>query len=134
MFEHVGNTSTFFISFLVLIHCVKSAQIRIYFWSVFSCIRSRNKTVFGLLSSSGSCNHVFTIFFASCQVICRYHETVRPLAKLEDNSVGQPVRSQCTPFYSLKTSSFFRKFSVLSFLVTLVLKFALLPYYRPNVY
>ena len=134
MFEHVRNTSTFFISFLVLIHCVKSVQIRIYFWSVFSCIRTRNNTLFGPLSRSGSCNHVFTIFFASCEVVLRYHETVSLLAKLEDNSAGQPVRPNAPFLYPLKTSSFFRKFGVLSFLVTLVLRFALLPYYRPNVY
>ena len=41
-----------------LLHCVKSAQIRSYFWSVFSCIRTeyrkirtRNNSVFGHYSS-----------------------------------------------------------------------------------
>ena len=41
------------------IHCLKSVQIRSYFWSVFSCIRTeyrkrrtRNKSVFGQFSHS----------------------------------------------------------------------------------
>ena len=33
-------------------HSVKSGQIRSYFWSVFSCIRIRNNSVFGHFSSS----------------------------------------------------------------------------------
>ena len=46
-------------------HCVKSVQIRIYFWSVFSCvrteyrkIRTRNNPVF----SHFSCSEVFSVF------------------------------------------------------------------------
>ena len=31
----------------VFMHCVKSVPIRSYFWSVFFCIRTRNKSVFG---------------------------------------------------------------------------------------
>ena len=34
-------------------HCVKSVQIRSYFWSVFSCIRTRNNSLFRHFSSSG---------------------------------------------------------------------------------
>ena len=34
-------------------HCVKSVQIRSYFWSVFSCIRTRNNSVFGHFLRSG---------------------------------------------------------------------------------
>ena len=30
--------------------CVKSVQIRSYFWSVFSCIRTRNNSIFGQFS------------------------------------------------------------------------------------
>ena len=44
-----------------VVHCVKSVQIRSYFWSVFSCIqpeyrkiRSRNNSVFGHFSRSGT--------------------------------------------------------------------------------
>ena len=33
-------------------HCVKSVQIRSYFWSVFSCIRTRHNFVFGQFSRS----------------------------------------------------------------------------------
>ena len=33
-------------------HCVKSVQVRSYFWSVFSCIRNRNNSVFGHFSRS----------------------------------------------------------------------------------
>ena len=33
-------------------HCLKTVQIRSYFWSVFSCIWTRNNSVFGLSSSS----------------------------------------------------------------------------------
>ena len=42
------------------LHCVKSVQIRSYFWSVFSCIRAkyrkkrtRNNSVYGHFSRSG---------------------------------------------------------------------------------
>ena len=35
-------------------HSVKSGQIRSYFWSVFSCIRIRNNSVFGHFSPSVS--------------------------------------------------------------------------------
>ena len=34
------------------IYCVKSVQIRNYFWLVFSCIRTRNNSVFGHFSWS----------------------------------------------------------------------------------
>ena len=34
------------------LHCVKSVQIRSYFWSVFSCIRPGNNSVFGHFSCS----------------------------------------------------------------------------------
>ena len=44
-----------------VVHCVKSVQIRSYVWSVFSCIqpeyrkiRSRNNSVFGHFSRSGT--------------------------------------------------------------------------------
>ena len=50
-------------------HCVKSVQIRSFFWSVFSCIRTeyrkirtRNKTVFGHFSRSGC---LWILFFFS---------------------------------------------------------------------
>ena len=33
-------------------HCVNSVQIRSYFWSIFSCIRTRNSSVFGHFSRS----------------------------------------------------------------------------------
>ena len=33
-------------------HCVKSVQIRSFFWSVFSCIRTRKDSVFGHFSRS----------------------------------------------------------------------------------
>ena len=36
----------------VLWHCVNSVQIRIYFWSVFSCIGTRNNSAFGHFSRS----------------------------------------------------------------------------------
>ena len=46
-------------SYLLIHHCVKSVQIRSYFWSVFSCIwteyrkiRTRNNFVFGHISRS----------------------------------------------------------------------------------
>ena len=46
------------------LHCVKSVQIRSYFWSVFSCIRpecrkkkTRNNSVFGHFSSSVAISH-----------------------------------------------------------------------------
>ena len=35
-------------------HCVESVQIRSYFWSVFSCVRTRNNSVFGHFSHSES--------------------------------------------------------------------------------
>ena len=31
-------------------HCVESVQIRSFFWSLFSCIRTRNNSVFGHFS------------------------------------------------------------------------------------
>ena len=36
----------------VVSHCVKGVQIRSFFWSIFSCIRSRKGSVFGLISRS----------------------------------------------------------------------------------
>ena len=33
-------------------HCVKSVQIPSFFWSAFSCIRTRKNSVFGDFSSS----------------------------------------------------------------------------------
>ena len=33
-------------------HCVKSVQIRSYFWSVFSCIQTWNNSIFGHFSRS----------------------------------------------------------------------------------
>ena len=36
----------------VFYHCVECVQIRSYFWSVFSCIRTRNNSVFGYFSQS----------------------------------------------------------------------------------
>ena len=33
-------------------HCVKSVQIRSFFWSVFSCIRTRKNSIFGHFSRS----------------------------------------------------------------------------------
>ena len=72
-------------------HCVKSVQIRSYFWSVFSCIRTRNKSVFGHFSRSeytwprklsflfnftitspllsASCGYVFTILAVSIGIL-----------------------------------------------------------------
>ena len=47
-------------------NCVKSVQIRSYFWSVFSCIRTSNNSVFGLFSPSDSlqnCKLIRVIFF-----------------------------------------------------------------------
>ena len=35
-----------------VLHCVKSIQIRRFFWSVFSCIRTRKNFVFGHFSRS----------------------------------------------------------------------------------
>ena len=39
-------------SFIGVFHCVKSVQIWSFFWSVFSCIRTRKKSVFGHFSRS----------------------------------------------------------------------------------
>ena len=35
------------------VHCVKSIQIRSFFWSIFSCIRTRKNSVFAHFSGSG---------------------------------------------------------------------------------
>ena len=37
-------------------HCVKSVQIRSYFWSQYRKIRPTNNSVFGHFSRSGSCS------------------------------------------------------------------------------
>ena len=58
-----------------LLHCVKSVQIRSYFWSVFSCIqseyrkiRTRNNSVFGHFSRIASSNETLEILFL--EIIC----------------------------------------------------------------
>ena len=72
-------------------YCVKSVQIRSYFWSVFRCIRTRNNSVFGQFSRSeytwsrklsflfnftitspllsASCGNVFTILAVSIGIL-----------------------------------------------------------------
>ena len=66
-----------------MIHCVKSVQIRSYFWSVFSCfwteygvnlrvqseyrkIRTRNNSVFGHISGSNFFFLFYFLFIFSC--------------------------------------------------------------------
>ena len=47
---------------LKMMYCVKSVQIRSCFWSVFSCIRTRNNSVFGQFSRSVSNSKYFGTF------------------------------------------------------------------------
>ena len=43
-----------------LVHCVKSVQIRTFFWSIISRIRTRKNSVFGLFSSSSGIDLILT--------------------------------------------------------------------------
>ena len=57
-FEHISHIFLCFYCWFwtskwlleVLTHYMKSVQIRSYFWSVFSCIRTRNNSLFGHFS------------------------------------------------------------------------------------
>ena len=58
--ERVNNT-----------HCMKSVQIRSFFWSVFSCIQTRKNSVFGNFSRKDCQLYLVNIFlhfmnFPSC--------------------------------------------------------------------
>ena len=44
--------SDYWIRMILLVHCVKSVQIRSFFWSVLSCTRTRKNSVFGHFSRS----------------------------------------------------------------------------------
>ena len=48
-------------------HCVKSVQIRRFFWSVFSCIRTRRNSVFGHYSRSAYYKKAVLNYFAILQ-------------------------------------------------------------------
>ena len=50
-------------------HCVKSVQIRSYFWSIFSCIRTRNNSVFGHFSRSVTDQNVQENLIILCCVL-----------------------------------------------------------------
>ena len=50
-------------------HCVKSIQIRSYFWAVFSCIRTRNNSVFGHFSRSDPLSTQVAHVFIMCKLI-----------------------------------------------------------------
>ena len=60
---HAGSSQ----AFVENSHCDKSVQIRSFFWSVFSWIRSRKNSLFGHFSPSVS----FTLWEKSFRVICR---------------------------------------------------------------
>ena len=47
IFKQPLNHTRLFFRTLILTHCMKSVQIRSFFWSVFSCIRTKKNSVFG---------------------------------------------------------------------------------------
>ena len=51
-------------------HCMKRAQTRSFFWSVFSCIRARKNSVFGHFSRSGYENMCFRFLISFGKKIC----------------------------------------------------------------
>ena len=51
------------------IHCVKRVQIWSYFWSVFSCIRTRNNSVFDI-GFKAMANIVFNLFKKKQGSVC----------------------------------------------------------------
>ena len=62
-FSTLGSTSQYgnlsqamHLHYTWLSHYVKSVQIRSYFWSVFSCIWTRNNSVFGHFLCSETCH------------------------------------------------------------------------------
>ena len=69
-------------------NCVKSVQIRSYFWSVFSCIRTSNNSVFGLFSPSDS--------LQNCKLI-------RVIKKPKERSKDLPLLSVLIPMIHVST-------------------------------
>ena len=66
------------VKFAFLYHCVKSVQIRSFFWSVFTCIRSeygdlrtRKNSVFGHFSRSVHFKNKTVVRISRSEVLCK---------------------------------------------------------------
>ena len=53
LYSHINIYKvTFFIQIISTIHCLKSVQIRSYFWSIFSRIRTEYREILGIFPYS----------------------------------------------------------------------------------
>ena len=131
-------------SLLCQIHCVKSVQIRIYFWSVFSCIRTeyrkirtRNNFVFWRFSRSDHLSH-----FLKCAACCGWTEKWNFISwskvKFHQWKISKIRCIDLLKSYYFKTKLFFQKLcfqintilSILSMVLFLTLQHSVFSFYK----